>query len=36
MQFTRALNLVKNCFDLLLLNHSLKVLSTAHTARNLH
>jgi len=27
---------VKNNFDLLLLDHSLEVLSTVHTARNLH
>jgi len=27
---------VKNSFDLLLLDHSLEVLSTAHTAQNLH
>jgi len=36
IQFTRALNSVKNSFDLLLLDHSLEVLSTVHTARNLH
>jgi len=30
------LNSVKNSFDLLLLDHSLKVLSTVYTARNLH
>jgi len=27
---------VKNSFDLLLLDHSLEILSTVHTARNLH
>jgi len=36
IQFTRALNSVKNSFDLSLLDHSLEVLSTVHTARNLH
>jgi len=35
IQFTRALNSAKNSFDLLLLDHSLEVLSTVHTARNL-
>jgi len=35
IQFTRALNSVKNSFDLLLLDHSLEVLSTVNTARNL-
>jgi len=36
IQFTRALNSVKNSFDIVLLDHSLEVLSTAHTAQNLH
>ena len=36
IQFTRALNSVTNSFDLLLLDHSLEVLSTVHTAQNLH
>jgi len=36
IQFTCALNSVKNSFDLSLLDHSLEVLSTVHTARNLH
>jgi len=35
-QFTRALNFVKNSYDLLLLDHSLDVLSVVHTAQNLH
>jgi len=35
-QFTCALNSVKNSFDLLLLDRSLEVLSTVHTARNMH
>ena len=30
IQFTRALNSVKNSFDLLLLDHSVEVLSTVH------
>jgi len=33
--YTR-LELCKNRFDLLLLDHSLEVLSTVHTAQNLH
>jgi len=36
IQFTRALNSVKSSFDLLLLDHSLEVLRTVHTERNLH
>ena len=35
IQFMRAINSVKNGFGLSLLDHSLEVLSTAHTARNL-
>jgi len=35
IKFTRALNSVKNSFDLLLLDHSLEVLSTVPTAKNL-
>ena len=33
IQFSRALNSVKNSFDILLLDHSLEVLSTVHTAK---
>ena len=33
IQFTRALNSVKNSFDILLLDHSLEVLITVHAAR---
>jgi len=36
IQFTRVLNSVKNSFDIVLLDDSLEVLSTAHTAQNLH
>jgi len=36
IQFTRALNSVKNSFDLLLLDHSLEALSTVHTAQSLY
>jgi len=32
--FTRTFNSVNNSFDLLLLDHPIKVLSTVHTARN--
>jgi len=35
-QVTRALNSVKKSFDILLLDHSLEVFSTVHTAQNLH